>query len=62
MQHGLSQKQRCVSSNINESVSDLPVLILAPVLKVLKHGVQLAVWIPLQVTVDADIAPVANLL
>lgn len=38
-----------------------PVLILTPVLKVLKHRVQLAVWVALQVPVDADVAPVPNL-
>lgn len=38
-----------------------PVFILTPVLKVLKHRVQLAVWVTLQVPVDADVAPVPNL-
>ena len=37
------------------------VLILAPVLKVLKQRVQLVVWVPLQVPVDADVPPVTNL-
>jgi len=40
----------------------MPVLVLAPVLKVLKHGIQLAIWVALQVSVDADVPPVANLL
>lgn len=35
-------------------------LILAPVLKVLKEWVQLAVWVALQVTVNRDVTPVAN--
>lgn len=38
------------------------VLILAPVLKVLKQRVQLVVGVALQVAVDGDVAPVANLL
>ena len=38
------------------------VLVLAPVLKVLKQRVQLAVGVALQVPVDADVAPVADLL
>ena len=37
-------------------------LVLAPVLEVLKHGVELVVGVALQVAVDADVAPVANLL
>lgn len=39
----------------------MSVLILAPVLKIFKEGVQLVVWISLQVTVYADVSPVANL-
>lgn len=38
------------------------VLVLAPVLKVLEQGVQLVVGVALQVAVNADVAPVANLL
>lgn len=37
------------------------VLVLAPILKVLKQRVQLVVWVPLQVPVDADVPPVADL-
>ena len=37
------------------------VLVLAPVLEILKEGVQLIVWVALQVPVDADVAPVADL-
>lgn len=39
-----------------------PVLVLAPVLKVLEQRVQLVVGVALQVAVDGDVAPVANLL
>ena len=45
----------------NKQQSHIPVFVLAPVLKVFKHWVQLAVWITLQVPVDADVAPVTNL-
>mmetsp|Transcript_32953 Transcript_32953/g.72832 ORF Transcript_32953/g.72832 Transcript_32953/m.72832 type:complete len:279 (-) Transcript_32953:229-1065(-) len=38
------------------------VLVLAPVLEVLEQGVQLVVRVALQVPVDADVPPVANLL
>jgi hypothetical protein len=37
------------------------VLILAPVFKVLEQRVQLVVWVPLQVPVDADVPPVTDL-
>ena len=37
------------------------VLILAPVLKVLKERVDLVIWVALQMPVDADVPPVANL-
>ena len=37
------------------------ILILAPVFKILKQGVQLIIWVPLKVAVDADVAPVTNL-
>jgi hypothetical protein len=40
----------------------VPVLVLAPVLKVLEQRVQLVVGVALQVAVDGDVAPVANLL
>ncbi len=39
----------------------VPVLVLAPVLKVLEQRVQLAVRVALQVAVDADVPPVADL-
>ena len=39
----------------------VPVLILAPVLKVLEQGVQLVVGVALQVPVDADVPPVPDL-
>ena len=39
----------------------MAVLILAPVLKVLEEGVDLVVGVALQVPVDADVPPVANL-
>lgn len=39
----------------------VPVLVLTPVLKVLEKGVELVVWIPLQVPVDANVPPVADL-
>ena len=39
----------------------MSVFVLAPVLKVLKEGVELVVRVPLQVAVDADVPPVANL-
>jgi len=38
------------------------VLVLAPVLKVLEEGVDLAVGVALEVAVDGDVAPVADLL
>ena len=44
-----------------EEVS-VAVLILAPVLKVLKEGVQLVIGVPLEMPVDGDVAPVSNLL
>lgn len=37
-------------------------LVLTPVLEVLEQGVQLVVGVALQVAVDGDVAPVANLL
>ena len=40
----------------------LPVFILTPVLKILEHGIQLAVWVALQMPVYADVPPVPNLL
>jgi hypothetical protein len=39
-----------------------PALVLAPSLKVLEQGVELALWVALQVAVDGDVAPVADLL
>ena len=39
----------------------VPVLVLAPVLKVLEERVELVVGVALQVAVDADVAPVADL-
>jgi hypothetical protein len=44
------------------SLPVLPVLVLAPVLKVLEQRVQLVVRVALQVAVDGDVPPVANLL
>ena len=44
-----------------EEVS-VPRLVLAPVLEVLEHGVQLAVGVALQVAVDGDVSPVSDLL
>ena len=38
------------------------VLILAPVLEVLEDGVKLVVWVLLEVAVDGDVPPVADLL
>lgn len=54
MQHVLGTLQ-------NKLQSHIPVFVLAPVLEVLKHRIQLAVWVTLQVPVDADVAPVTNL-
>ncbi len=39
----------------------MTVLVLAPVLKVLEQGVDLVVRVPLQMPVDADVPPVADL-
>ena len=39
----------------------MAVLILAPILKVLKERVELVVWVALQMPVDADVPPVADL-
>lgn len=64
----------CVSVSVDERMAHLrlgledggeevavPVLVLAPVLKVLEQGVQLVVGVALQVAVDADVPPVADL-
>jgi hypothetical protein len=39
-----------------------PALVLAPGLKVFEEWVELALWVALQVAVDGDVAPVADLL
>ena len=40
----------------------MPVLILAPVLEVLEDGVNLVLWVRLEVPEDGDVPPVPNLL
>ena len=40
----------------------MPALILAPLLKVFKQRVQLALRVTLQVPIDSDVPPVPNLL
>jgi hypothetical protein len=39
-----------------------PALVLAPGLKILKKWVELTVWVALKVSVNGDVAPVADLL
>lgn len=39
----------------------MPVLILAPVLKILENGIQLELRVSLQMPVDGDVPPVPNL-
>ena len=40
----------------------MPVLILAPVLEVLEDGVNLVLWVRLEVPEDGDVPPVPNFL
>lgn len=47
--------------NCSEEIS-VSRLVLAPVLKVLEHGIELVVGVALEVAIDGDITPVANLL
>lgn len=40
----------------------MPILVLAPVLEVFKHGENLVIRVPLQMPINANVPPVANTL
>ena len=51
-------------TSLKDSSEEITVarFILAPVLKVLEHWIELVVWVSLQVSIDGNVSPVANLL